>query len=92
MHIIDIDGNDEFELESVTYLPDADGKKRIVCNYCLLCGPKGSLKITFEGFAKDDKVRIKHKFKFKILSRMFDDRRIYFQGVKFLDKQFEKNA
>lgn len=89
MKVVEISGNDDFELDSIHYLPDADGKKRIVCNYSMLCGPKGSLKITFEGFAKDDKVRIKEKFKFKYLVKMFEDRRIYLQGVKFLDNQFE---
>jgi len=89
MNIITINGKDEFKLKSVTYIEDSQGKKRMCCNYELFRGPKNSLKILFEGYAKNDVLRVKDTYTFKSLMRMFDDRRIFLQGVTFLDGQFE---
>lgn len=92
MNIVTLKGQDKFELKQIMYLEDAEGKKRMCCNYELNRGPKGSLKIVFEGYAKRDVLRVKKTYTFKSLMTMFDDRRIYMQGVCYLDKQFEKNA
>ena len=92
MNIITINGKDEFKLQTITYIEDAKGKKRMCCNYELYHGPKNSLKITFEGYAKGDVLRVKDTYTFKSLMRMFDDRRIFLQGVTFLDGQFEDKA
>lgn len=91
MDIVTIKGKDKFTLSSVVYTSDAKGEQRVCCNYSMLTGPKGSLKITFEGYAIKDVVRIKKEYPFKSLLKMFDDRRIYLQGVHYLDGQFEKH-
>ena len=89
MNLLNVNGNDLFELENVTSIADANGKKRICCNYVLFKGYKNCLKITFEGYADKNTVRIKSNYKFKSLMNMFSDRRVYLQGVCFLDNQFE---
>jgi hypothetical protein len=92
MNILSIKGNELFELENVKYDYDSEGKRRIVCNYSKSYGPKGSLKVVFEGFATGEVLRIKNEFTFKSLTTMFKDRRIYLQGVIFMDGQFEKSV
>ena len=92
MKIIEVGGNDEFVLKSVVYVADKDGKMKVCVNYSLFVGPKNSLEMIFEGFATEEVVRVKPKYKFSSLMRMFKDRRIYFNGVKYLDGQFEKKA
>lgn len=88
MKPINIKGNDEFELKTVLYTEDEKGQKRLCANYVMLTGPKGSLEITFEGFAINNPLRIKPKYKFASLCRMFDDRRLYYRGVSYIDGQF----
>lgn len=90
MDILKIKGDELFTLERVSYVPDSKGVERLVCDYYLTRGPKSSLKIVFEGYAKSDILRVKKQFTFKSLMNMFDDRRIYPQGVMYLDGQFEK--
>ena len=92
MNIVTLRGKDKFKLKSVLYIEDSTGKKRMCCNYEMDRGFKNSLKIIFEGYAKHDVLRVKEEYTFKSLMNMFDDRRIFLQGVCFLDKQFEKNA
>lgn len=92
MNILSLTGDDEFKLKSVVYIEDAAGKKRMCCNYEKFVGPKNSLKIVFEGYAKSDVLRVKDTYTFKSLMRMFDDRRIFLQGVLFLDGQFEDKS
>lgn len=89
MNILNIKGTDVFKLDRVSYGCDCKGEERMVCDYKFTTGPKGSLEITFEGYAKKDTLRIKKEFTFKSLMNMFDDRRLYMKGVKFLDGQFE---
>lgn len=89
MNIITVMGDEKFKLKSVVYVEDSKGQKRICCNYELLRGPKNSLHIVFEGYAKRDVLRVKDTYSFKSLMSMFDDRRIYIQGVTYLDGQFE---
>lgn len=88
MNIISVTGKDVFNLKSIVYVEDSAGKKRMCCNYELCRGPKNSLKILFEGYAKHDVLRVKDTYTFKSLMSMFDDRRIYLQGVCYLDNQF----
>lgn len=90
MHLIDIKGSEVFKLASVTIAHDSNGKERLCANYELLKGPKGSLKIVFEGYVFKNHCIIKPQYKFKSLLKMYDDRRIYLQGVHYLDGQFEK--
>lgn len=90
MNILSIKGNEEFKLNTITYAADSKGKERMVCNYELYRGPKNSLRIVFEGYAKSDILRVREKYTFKSLMSMFEDRRIYLQGSMFLDGQFEK--
>jgi len=89
MNIITINGKEEFKLKSILYIEDSKGQKRMCCNYEAFRGPRNSMKIIFEGYAKNDVLRIKDTFTFKSLMRMFDDRRIFLQGVTYLDGQFE---
>ena len=88
MNILNINGNEVFKLHTITYGADSKGKERMICNYELFRGPKNSFKITFEGYAKRDILRVRDKYTFKSLMSMFDDRRIYTQGVIFIDGQF----
>ena len=90
MRVLEIKGKEVFKLGTITRAADAEGKERMVCNYELLTGPKNSLKIVFEGYAPRDTLRVKEQYTFKSLLSMFNDRRIYLQGVIFLDGQFEK--
>lgn len=89
MNILNINGNEVFKLHTITYGSDSKGKERMVCNYELYRGPKNSFKITFEGYARRDILRVRETYTFKSLMSMFEDRRIYLQGVLFLDGQFE---
>ena len=88
MNIVNVKGSDEFKLKTVIYIDDAAGKKRMCCNYERFVGPKNSLSIVFEGYAKHDTLRVKETYTFKSLMSMFDDRRIYLKGALFLDDQF----
>ena len=92
MNIVNVKGSDEFKLKTILYIEDASGKKRMCCNYERFVGPKNSLSIVFEGYAKHETLRVKETYTFKSLMSMFDDRRIYLKGALFLDEQFEKNA
>ena len=90
MFEVKIGGNEKFKLSSAHYIESADGKKKICVVYKTQKGPKNALDISFEGYAKSDTVRIKEEYSFASLMKMFEDRRIYFSGVVFLDGQFEK--
>lgn len=90
MFDVKISGTEKFKLSSAHYIEDANGEKRICVVYKTQRGPKNTLDISFEGYSKSDMVRIKEEYSFASLMKMFDDRRIYFNGVIFLDRQFEK--
>lgn len=90
MNVITVTGKDVFKLKSIVYVEDSAGKKRMCCNYELFRGPKNSLHILFEGYAKHDVLRVKDEYSFRSLMSMFDDRRFYIQGVCYLDGQFEE--
>lgn len=92
MNIVNIKGDEVFKLHTITYGSDSKGKERMVCNYELYRGPKNSFKITFEGYAKNNILRVRDQYTFKSLMSMFEDRRIYLQGVLFLDGQFNENS
>lgn len=89
MKVIDIKAEDVFTLDRVSYGSDSKGEERMVCDYVMRTGVKNSLEIVFEGYAKRDVLRVKKQYKFKSLLSMFDDRRLYFKGVVFMDGQFE---
>ena len=88
MKILDIKGTDVFTLHTITKAADAAGKERMVCNYELFVGPKNSVRIIFEGYAKSDSLQVTEKALYSALLRKYDDRRIYLQGSLFLDGQF----
>lgn len=88
MNILSLTGKDEFKLKTILYIEDKEGKKRMCCNYERFVGPKNSLSVVFEGYAKHDTLRVKDTYTFKSLMSMFDDRRIYLKGALFLDGQF----
>ena len=90
MFDIKIAGKEKFKLGKVLMAADAEGKVIICVNYCIHRGPKNSLSLTFEGFAKNESVKIKEEYSFASLMKMFDDKRIYPTGVVFLEGQFEK--
>ena len=90
MFDLKISGKDVFKLSSAHYIPDTEGKKRICVVYKTHRGPSDALEISFEGYAKNDSVKVKEEYTFASLMKMFEDRRIYFSGVEFLDRQFEK--
>lgn len=92
MKILDIKGTDVFTLHTITKAADAAGKERMVCNYELFVGPKNSLRIIFEGYAKSDSINVTEKALYSALCRKYDDRRIYLQGTLFLDGQFDKSV
>lgn len=88
MKLLEIKGTDVFTLHTITRAADASGKERMVCNYELFVGPKNSLRIIFEGYAKSDELRVKDTATYSELCRKYNDRRIYLQGTLFLDGQF----
>jgi hypothetical protein len=90
MFDVKIMGKEKFKLSSAHYIEDAKGEKRICVIYTSAKGYKGALEIKFEGFAKSKNVMINEEYSFASLMKMFEDRRIYFAGVVFLDHQFEK--
>lgn len=88
MKLLEIKGTDVFKLHTITRAADAAGKERMVCNYELFIGPKNSLRIIFEGYAKSDYLGVTETATYATLCRKYNDRRIYLQGTLFLDGQF----
>lgn len=88
MNLIKLKPSDIFKLESVRMAEDSKGVRRLCCNYELTSGPKGSLRVMFEGYSDASYLRVKPQYPLHSLMRMFDDVRYYVQGVIFSEGQF----